>query len=39
MAARKKATARKKSRKKPVTTQVLTDNGMLFKRKRGAKRK
>ena len=39
MPARKKATARKKSRKKPVVAQVLTDNGMLFKRKRTAKRK
>ena len=39
MPARKKATARKKGRKKPVIAQVLTDNGMLLKRKRTAKRK
>jgi hypothetical protein len=39
MAARKKMPARKKSRKKPVVAQVLTDNGMLLKRKRTAKRK
>jgi hypothetical protein len=39
MPARKKTSSRKKSRKKPVVAQVLTDNGMLLKRKRSAKRK
>jgi len=39
MAVRKKATARKKSRKKPLVAQVLTDNGNLLKRKGRAKRK
>ena len=39
MPARKKSNSRKKSRKKPVIAQVLTDNGMLLKRKRSGKRK
>jgi hypothetical protein len=39
MPTRKKASARKKSGKKPLVTQVLTDNGMLIKRKRTKKRK
>jgi hypothetical protein len=39
MPARKKASSRKKSRKKPVAAQVLTDNGNLLKRKRASKRK
>jgi len=39
MAARKKANARKKTRKKQVVAQVLTDNGMLLKRKLASKRK
>jgi hypothetical protein len=38
MAVRKKKTERKKTRK-PLVAQVLTDNGMLLKRKRAAKRK
>ena len=39
MATRKKTNARKKTGKKPVVAQVLTDNGNLLKRKRTAKRK
>jgi len=39
MATRKKTSAQKKSGKKPVVAQVLTDNGNLLKRKRLAKRK
>lgn len=39
MVVRKKTAARKKTGKKPLVAQVLTDNGMLLKRKRAAKRK
>jgi len=39
MATRKKTNARKKTRKKPVVAQVLTDNGNLLKRKLASKRK
>ncbi len=37
--ARKKTSGRKKAKKKPLLRQVLTDNGMLLKRKRASKSK
>jgi hypothetical protein len=36
-AARKKTNGRKKAEKKPVVAEVLTDNGMMRKRKRVSK--
>jgi hypothetical protein len=38
-AARKKTAGRTKAKKKPMVVKVLTDNGMLMKRKVTAKRK
>ena len=38
-AARKKTAGRTKAKKKPMVVKVLTDNGMLMKRKAASKRK